>query len=245
MFLSILAAALKGMFCFTGSYSNNIFPDPLSNEEEEYYIKQYLDNKDKNARNTLIEHNLRLVAHVVKKYEQTRKDTDDLISIGIIGLIKGIDTYSHKHGTKLATYCARCIDNEILMYFRNDKKNSKNISIDEKVGFDKDGNEITFMEILKTPKPDFAEDLHIQNNIKLLEKGYYNVVLPGVQLYHYESISRGYDLDEKNKQIFIEEVKYISNKWGNTLMNDKFYNSNLSNYYPFFIDREEKKDEKK
>ena len=168
MFLSILAAALKGMFCFTGSYSNNIFPDPLSSEEEEYYIKKYLDNNDKDARNTLIEHNLRLVAHVVKKYEQTRKDTDDLISIGIIGLIKGIDTYSHKHGTKLATYCARCIDNEILMYFRNDKKNSKNISIDEKVGFDKDGNEITFMEILKTPKPDFAEDLHIQNNIKLL-----------------------------------------------------------------------------
>ena len=141
MFLSILAAALKGMFCFTGSYSNNIFPDPLSSEEEEYYIKKYLDNNDKDARNTLIEHNLRLVAHVVKKYEQTRKDTDDLISIGIIGLIKGIDTYSHKHGTKLATYCARCIDNEILMYFRNDKKNSKNISIDEKVGFDKDGNE--------------------------------------------------------------------------------------------------------
>ena len=103
------------------------------------------------------------------------KDTDDLISIGIIGLIKGIDTYSHKHGTKLATYCARCIDNEILMYFRNDKKNSKNISIDEKVGFDKDGNEITFMEILKTPKPDFAEDLHIQNNIKLLSK-YINIL---------------------------------------------------------------------
>ena len=80
MFLSILAAALKGMFCFTGSYSNNIFPDPLSSEEEEYYIKKYLDDNDKNARNTLIEHNLRLVAHVVKKYEQTRKDTDDLIS---------------------------------------------------------------------------------------------------------------------------------------------------------------------
>ena len=175
MFLSILAAALKGMFCFTGSYSNNIFPDPLSSEEEEYYIKKYLDDNDKNARNTLIEHNLRLVAHVVKKYEQTRKDTDDLISIGIIGLIKGIDTYSHNHGTKLATYCARCIDNEILMYFRNDKKNSKNISIDEKVGFDKDGNEITFMEILKTPKPDFAEDLHIQNNIKLLSK-YINIL---------------------------------------------------------------------
>ena len=175
MFLSILSTVLKGMFAFTGSYSNNIFPDPLSKEDEEKYIDLYLNNKDKDARNKLIEHNLRLVAHVVKKYEPTRNDTDDLISIGIIGLIKGIDTYSHKHNTRLATYCARCIDNEILMYFRTDKKNNKNISIDESIGFDKDGNEITFMEILKTPKPDFAEDIHIQNNIKLLGK-YMNVL---------------------------------------------------------------------
>ena len=175
MFLSILAAALKGMFCFTGSYSNNIFPDPLSSEEEEYYIKKYLDNNDKDARNTLIEHNLRLVAHVVKKYEQSRKDTDDLISIGIIGLIKGIDTFSYKHGTKLTTYCARCIENEILMHFRSDKKNSKNISINESVGFDKDGNEITFMDILKTPKPDFALDLHNKQNIDLLNN-YFKVL---------------------------------------------------------------------
>ncbi len=158
------------MFAFTGSYSNNIFPDPLSNEEEEKYLKLFLNKKDKDARNKLIEHNLRLVAHVVKKYETNKIDTDDLISIGIIGLIKGIDTYSYKHGTKLATYCARCIDNEILMYFRNDKKNSKNVSIEESIGYDKDGNEITFMEILKTPKPDFAEDIHIQNNIELLTK---------------------------------------------------------------------------
>lgn len=175
MFLSILSTILKGMFCFTGSYSNNVFPDPLSNEEEEYYINKYLKDEDKDARNTLIEHNLRLVAHVVKKYEQGRKDTDDLISIGIIGLIKGIDTYKNDKNIKLATYAAKCIDNEILMFFRNDKKNSKNISIDEKVGFDKDGNEITFMDILKTPKPDFAEDIHIQNNIKLLSK-YINVL---------------------------------------------------------------------
>ena len=174
MFLSILSSIIKGAVAFTGSYSNNIFPDPLTNEDEEKYLKLYLDNKDKNAREKLIEHNLRLVAHVVKKYEG-RNDTDDLISIGIIGLIKGIDTYSHKHNTKLATYCARCIDNEILMYFRNDKKNNKNISIDESIGFDKDGNEITFMDILKTPKPDFIEDIHIKNNIKLLDK-YVNVL---------------------------------------------------------------------
>ena len=170
MFLSVVGAVIKSMFAFSGSYSNNIFPDPLSNEEEEKYLDLLLNKKDKEARNKLIEHNLRLVAHVVKKYESSRTDTDDLISIGIIGLIKGIDTYSHKHGTKLATYCARCIDNEVLMHFRSDKKNSKNISIEESIGYDKDGNEITFMEILKTPKPDFAEDIHIQNNIELLSK---------------------------------------------------------------------------
>lgn len=170
MFLSLVSAAIKSMFAFTGSYSNNIFPETLSNEEEEKYLDLFLNKNDRDARNKLIEHNLRLVAHVVKKYETNKTDTDDLISIGIIGLIKGIDTYSYKHGTKLATYCARCIDNEILMHFRSDKKNSKNISIEESIGYDKDGNEITFMEILKTPKPDFAEDIHIQNNIELLSK---------------------------------------------------------------------------
>ena len=174
MFVSILTFLLKSM-CFTGSYSNNIFPEALSKEEEETYLNLYLNNKDKDARNKLIEHNLRLVAHVVKKYETLKCDMDDLISIGIIGLIKGIDTYSHNHNTRLATYCAKCINNEILMHFRSDKKNSKNISIDESIGFDKDGNEITFMEILKTPKPDFIEDIHIQNNIQLLSK-YMNVL---------------------------------------------------------------------
>lgn len=174
MFLSILSTVIKGMFMFSGSYSNNVFPEPLSKEEEERQLELLLKG-DKNARNTLIEHNLRLVAHIVKKYESTRNDIDDLISIGIIGLIKGIDTFSYKYGTKLTTYCARCIDNEILMYFRVDKKNNKNISIEESVGFDKDGNEITFMEILKTPKPDFAEDIHIKNNIESLRK-YMNIL---------------------------------------------------------------------
>ena len=181
MFLSILTSIFKGMSIFSGSYSNNIFPEPLSVDEEKKYLDLYLNNKDKDARNKLIEHNLRLVAHVVKKYETSRSDTDDLISIGIIGLIKGIDTYSHKHNTRLATYCARCIDNEILMYFRSDKKNNKNISIDESIGFDKDGNEITFIDILKTPKPDFIEDIHMQNNIKLLSK-YMNILTPREKL---------------------------------------------------------------
>ena len=170
MFLSILAAALKGMFCFTGSYSNNIFPDPLSSEEEEYYIKKYLDNNDKDARNTLIEHNLRLVAHVVKKYEQTRKDTDDLISIGTIGLIKGIDTYKNNKKTKITTYAARCIQNEILMYFRSQKKIGPTVSLNDAIGHDKEGNEINLIDVIKDNDTTLFEKLDLKNNIMLLKK---------------------------------------------------------------------------
>ncbi len=174
MFLKIFKYLFKDFHIFTAAYSNNVFPDPLSKEEEEYYVEQCrLGNKE--ARNKLIEHNLRLVAHIVKKYEHRKEDADDLISIGTIGLIKGIDSFSYKHGTRITTYCARCIENEILMHFRSDKKNSKNISINESVGFDKDGNEITFMDILKTPKPDFALDLHNKQNIDLLNN-YFKVL---------------------------------------------------------------------
>ncbi|MBQ9014397.1 MAG: RNA polymerase sporulation sigma factor SigK [Bacilli bacterium] len=153
----------------TGSYGSKTFPDPLSKEEEEKLLT-LMSNNNKSARNKLIEHNLRLVAHIVKKYDNTKIDQDDLISIGTIGLIKGIDTYSNKSGTRLTTYAARCIENEILMHFRSDKKNSKNISINEKVGFDKDGNEISFLDILKTPNPDYISDITLKDNIKLLYK---------------------------------------------------------------------------
>ena len=125
-------------------------------------------NGNKKARNKLIEHNLRLVAHIVKKYDNKKDDIDDLISIGTIGLIKGIDTFSNKSGTKLTTYAARCIENEILMFYRSNKKNSKNISINESIGFDKDGNEISFIDILKTPNPDYINDIDLKDNIKLL-----------------------------------------------------------------------------
>lgn len=168
MLFSLLTEIIKNMLLM-GSYSNNVFPDPLSKEEEQMYIERHLLG-DKEARNKLIEHNLRLVAHIVKKYEKKQDDINDLISIGTIGLIKGIDTFSRKHDTRITTYCARCIENEILMHFRSDKKNNKNISINESIGFDKDGNEITFLDILKTPKPDFIEDINIKDNIKALEK---------------------------------------------------------------------------
>ena len=174
MFKKIIKYLFDNFFIFSSAYSNNIFPDPLSKEEEDYYIKLANDG-DISARNKLIEHNLRLVAHIVKKYDHKKEDVDDLISIGTIGLIKGIDSYTSKKGTRITTYCARCIENEILMHFRSDKKNSKNVSINESIGFDKDGNEITFLDILTTPKPDFALDIHKKDNLNELKK-YFNVL---------------------------------------------------------------------
>ena len=169
-----LKRLFKDFYIFTAAYSNNVFPDPLSPEEEKKLVElTRLGNKE--SRNKLIEHNLRLVAHIVKKYDSKNEQSDDLISIGTIGLIKGIDSYSQKHNTKLTTYAARCIENEILMYYRNNKKHSKDISINEPVGFDKEGNEITILDILKTPKPDYIGNMHTRDNILLLKK-YFNIL---------------------------------------------------------------------
>ena len=171
--LGLLTLIFKSMTMFAGSYSNNAFPDPLTKEEEEKQI-ELLFNKDINARNKLIEHNLRLVSHIAKKYSNNYEN-DDLISIGIIGLIKGIDSYSKEKGTKLTTYAAKCIENEILMHFRNEKKNMNNISLEEKIGFDKDGNEIELMDILKTQNSDYIEEINFKDNVKSLLK-YINIL---------------------------------------------------------------------
>ena len=170
----LLKWLFKDLYIFTAAYSNNSFPDPLSKEEEEKYIEK-MKLGDKTARSKLIEHNLRLVAHIVKKYDNKNEDTDDLISIGTIGLIKGIDSFSKSKNTRLTTYVARCIENEVLMHFRNNKKRSKDISINEPVGFDKEGNEITILDILKTPAPDFAMDIQKENNINNLKK-YFDIL---------------------------------------------------------------------
>ena len=168
MFFSIINL-VKDLCFFTGSYSNNVFLQPLSKEDEEKYISLMLDG-DKNARNKLIEHNLRLVAHIVKKFEKNNIDSDDLISIGTIGLIKGIDSYNNSKSTKITTYAARCIENEILMYFRSNKKNLNNVSLNDSIGYDKDGNEINLIDVLKDSSPDINEILHTKDNIKLLNK---------------------------------------------------------------------------
>lgn len=174
MFLNFILEITKCFSLFTGAYSNNVFPDPLSKEEEELYIKR-AKNGDIEARGKLIEHNLRLVAHIVKKFESNSYDVDDLIGIGTVGLIKGIDTYSPQKNVKITTYCAKCIENEILMYYRGDKKNSKNISIYENIGFDKEGNEITILDVIKTKDPEFIEEIHKKDSINLLKK-YMNVL---------------------------------------------------------------------
>ena len=174
MLLNIINYLVQNLVFFTGAYSNNVFPEQLPEELEKEYIKK-VKLGDKFARNELIEHNLRLVAHIVKKFEATGHDIDDLIGIGTVGLIKGIDTYSENKKVKLATYAAKCAENEILMYFRTDKKNSKNISIYEEISLDKEGNKITILDILKTPDPDFVEDIYKSDNLKLLQK-YMNVL---------------------------------------------------------------------
>lgn len=169
----IFVELIKNML-LTGAYQNQIFKSPLTMEEEKYHIKNML-NGDMKSREILIEHNLRLVAHIVKKYGEKGNELDDLISIGTIGLIKGVDSYSKSNGAKLTTYCAKCIDNEILMHYRNNKKTSKNISLDEQIGFDKEGNTITIMDMLKTPNPDFIEDMLKKDNISKLKK-YINIL---------------------------------------------------------------------
>ena len=123
------------------------FPKPLSHSEEEKYLGQYFKGSTE-AKNILIEHNLRLVAHVAKKYISSGVENDDLISIGTIGLIKGISSFDENRKTRLATYCAKCIENEILMYLRSLKKSANDIFLQEPISKDKDGNEITVMELI-------------------------------------------------------------------------------------------------
>lgn len=203
MFFNLLDI-LKNLFSFTGSYSNDVFPEPLSVEEEEKCIKGKMEGNIED-RNKLIEHNLRLVAHIIKKFDNKYVDSDDLISIGTIGLIKGVDTFSSDKGVKITTYCARCIENEILMYFRSNNRYNNDISINDAVGFDKDGNEIAIMDVLKTPNPDFVSDIDLKDNIELLKK-YISVLTPREK----EILIRRYGLNNQDE----ETQKTISKKLG-------------------------------
>jgi RNA polymerase sporulation-specific sigma factor len=142
MLTSIIASTIKDLVLLFGYVQNvNSFPQPLNTEEEQYYLEQYRKGNE-DAKNVLVERNLRLVAHIVKKYANTGRDIDDLISIGTIGLIKAIITFNEDKGTRLATYAARCIDNEILMTIRASKKTKTEVSLHDPIGIDKEGNEL-------------------------------------------------------------------------------------------------------
>ena len=167
MFLSIITEIIKGLLIGTGSYGSKTFPDPLPKEQEDELIKKMLDG-DKNARNKLVEHNLRLVAHIVKKYDNGKDDVDDLISIGTIGLIKGINTFKPDKNIKLATYASRCIDNEILMYLRKIKKSKTEVSIDASLSLDAEGNELHLEDILGTDSDIVTKGLEEETDKKLM-----------------------------------------------------------------------------
>ena len=148
MFLNMLQSILSNLFFFTLHVdSRNVFPKPLSKKDEEEYFK-LMGKGDSNARTKLIEHNLRLVAHIIKKYYSNIKEQDELISIGTIGLIKAVSTFDYSKGNRFATYASRCIENEILMHFRAKKKSSSDIYIDEPIETDKDGNQLTLSDII-------------------------------------------------------------------------------------------------
>lgn len=169
-FVSIALSVLKGVTLLVSYINNNAFPQPLNEQEEARYLKILAESKTEpftltpeveNARNTLVEHNLRLVAHLVKKFDGTGEDGDDLISIGTIGLIKGINTFDPNKGTKLATYAARCIENEILMHLRSLKKSRGEVSIYDPIGTDKEGNEISLIDVLGSNEEDIS--LKVEN----------------------------------------------------------------------------------
>ena len=169
-FLNCLIEMIGNMTVLTAYVTgSNSFPQPLSEKEEKYYLKKLKDG-DLLAKSVLVERNLRLVAHIVKKYSYSGKDVDDLISIGTVGLIKAIDSFDCNKGTRLATYAARCIENEILMLIRNNKKTRGEVYLQDPIGIDKEGNEISLMDVLSSDEDSIIEIVESKIQIKKLYK---------------------------------------------------------------------------
>ena len=161
MFSIIMDIISRGFLFFALHINNsNMFPPALSAKEEKEYLKKYKAG-DTDAKNKIIEHNLRLVAHITKKYATNANEHDDLISIGTIGLIKAVNTFDDNKGIKLATYASRCIENEVLMYFRGQKKSSQDISINEPIDSDSEGNPLTLMDIISV-EDTVADEINIK-----------------------------------------------------------------------------------
>lgn len=176
--LTFILTVLGNLFFLAGYIVNpNSFPKALDEETERRYIEEYLAG-DRSKRDLLIEHNLRLVVHVVKKYITSGKDMDDLISIGTIGLIKAVESYKNSKGTRLATYAARCIENEVLMVLRAEKKLQSEVSLYEPIKSGRGGGEMTYMEILETDSEEVYGDVELRFDIKKL-RSLINKVLSG------------------------------------------------------------------
>ncbi|AHM67117.1 RNA polymerase sporulation sigma factor SigK [Paenibacillus polymyxa] len=158
---SAIALFIKELTLLVSYVKNNAFPQPLTEKEEARHLKLFAEG-NAHSRNTLIEHNLRLVAHIVKKFDNTGEDLEDLISIGTIGLIKAIESFQTGKGTKLATFAARCIENEILMHLRSLKKTRKDVSLHDPIGTDKEGNEITLIDILGSEADDIVDKVQLK-----------------------------------------------------------------------------------
>lgn len=158
--LSFLSSIFSYVAFLFGYISNiNLFPEALSKSEEEYLLKKHFEG-DKKAKDKLIEHNLRLVAHIAKKYATNSQDNEEFISIGTIGLIKGINSFSEEKGYKLSTYISKCIENEILMHLRSTKKTQGDISINNIIGTDKDGNDMELVDILDNDEIDPIDNIY-------------------------------------------------------------------------------------
>ena len=168
--LNGLVELICNSFFLTGYITNNnTFPLPLDEEEEQMYLKKFKEG-DKSAKSILIERNLRLVAHIVKKYSFPNKDVDELISIGTVGLIKAIDSFDSSKGPRLATYASRCIENEILMLFRNNKKQKSEVYLQDPIGVDKEGNEFCLMDILSSEKDSVLDKVESNLQVRALYK---------------------------------------------------------------------------
>lgn len=217
---------IQKLMLFT-SYVNNTssFPKPLSSEEEKKYLEKFFEG-DKEARDILIQHNLRLVAHIVKKYGQT-EEADDLISVGSLGLIKALNSYKPSHGTQFSTYAARCIENEILMLIRANKKHKNTVSIEDVLGADDEENEITIGDLNFDEEQDVskvAENKYVAEKLDILLKKYLskreyeimcyryglngNPILPQREVALKLNISRSYisRLEKKSLEILREKI---------------------------------------
>ena len=194
MLLSFLDVIMNSITLLVSYVANGeSFPKPLSSKEEKYYLERFKTG-DIDARNILIEHNLRLVAHIAKKYNGATNDNDDIISIGTIGLIKGITSFNADKGTRLATYAARCIENEILMLIRSKKKTQGDVMLSDAVGTDKEGNQIMLIDVLKSDDSDVFDKINNKIAIKKL----------------YNNIKK--ELDERERKVIVMRYGLIDGK---------------------------------